>query len=89
MQSAESVVRYRSYAAKCVRVSRNIPDPTGKLVLLEMAQSWLKLAEHAAEGADPALAMTLTSHQPRRRSTRAFRPQISSATKRQARGWPR
>ena len=53
MQGVEFVERYRSYAAKCVAISRNISDPTGKLVLLEMAQSWLKLAEQAVEGAEP------------------------------------
>lgn len=50
------VGRYRSYAAKCVAISRNISDPAGKLVLLEMAQSWLSLAELAAEGAKSAIA---------------------------------
>ena len=48
MQGAALVERYRSYAVRCVRISRNVSDPAGKLVLLEMAQSWLKLAEQAA-----------------------------------------
>ena len=51
MQGVALVERYRSYAAKCVKLSRNVLDPTAKLVLLEMAQSWLNLAEQAAEGA--------------------------------------
>jgi hypothetical protein len=55
MQGAEFVERYRSYAAQCVKISQNIPDPTGKLVLLAMAQSWLKLAEQAAEAAETAI----------------------------------
>jgi hypothetical protein len=50
MRGAEFVERYRFYAAKCVKISQDIPDPAGKLILLEMAQSWLKLAELAAEG---------------------------------------
>ena len=49
MEWAASVERYRSYAAKCVKLSNNIPDPASKLVLLEMAQSWLKLAEQAMQ----------------------------------------
>jgi len=52
MQGTEFVERYRSYAARCIEISRNIQDPAGKLVLLEMAQSWLKLAEQAAEWAE-------------------------------------
>ena len=55
MQGVALVERYRSYAAKCVKISGNIPDPAGKLVLLEMAQSWLRLAEQAAEGAETAI----------------------------------
>jgi len=51
MPSTGLVERYRSYAAKCVKISRNISDPIGKLVILEMAQSWLDLAERAAEEA--------------------------------------
>jgi hypothetical protein len=50
MQGAALVERYRSYAARCVRISRNVSDSAAKLVLLEMAQSWLKLAEQAADG---------------------------------------
>jgi hypothetical protein len=52
MQGVESVERYRACAAKCIRISRNIPDTAEKLVLLEMAQSWLKLAEQAAQSAN-------------------------------------
>jgi hypothetical protein len=55
MPGAEFVERYRFYAAKCVKISQDIPDPAGKLILLEMAQSWLKLAELAAEGAKPSV----------------------------------
>jgi hypothetical protein len=41
MQGAEFAGRCRSYAAKCIKISRRVSDPAGKLVLLEMAQSWL------------------------------------------------
>ena len=50
MQCAALVERYRSYAAKCIKISRNVSDPTGKLVLLEMAQAWLTLAELTVAG---------------------------------------
>jgi hypothetical protein len=55
MQIAGLVERYRSYAAKCVKISRNISDPIGKLVLLEMAQSWLELAERVVDGAETTM----------------------------------
>jgi hypothetical protein len=51
MQGAAFVERYRSYAARCIKISQNIADPSGKLVLLEMAQAWLNLAEQVAESA--------------------------------------
>jgi hypothetical protein len=54
MHAAELVERYRSYAAKCIKISRNISDPIGKLVLLEMAQTWLKLGEQVTQGAERA-----------------------------------
>jgi hypothetical protein len=54
MQGAEFAGRCRSYAAKCIKISRHVSDPAGKLVLLEMAQSWLNLAEKAAEVAETA-----------------------------------
>ena len=54
MQSAALVERYRSYAAKCIKISRNVSDPSGKLVLLEMAQTWLNFAEEAAQEAEIA-----------------------------------
>jgi hypothetical protein len=55
MHGTELVQRYRSYAAKCIKISRNVSDPAGKLVLLEMAQTWLKLAELVTEAAEAAL----------------------------------
>jgi hypothetical protein len=54
MHGTELVQRYRSYAAKCIKISTNISDPIGKLVLLEMAQTWLKLAEQVTEAAEAA-----------------------------------
>jgi hypothetical protein len=55
MRGAELVERYRSYAAKCVKISQDIAEPTGKLVLLEMAQAWLNLAGEAAERAETSV----------------------------------
>jgi hypothetical protein len=54
MSGAEFVGRCRSYAAKCIKISRHVSDPAGKLVLLEMAQTWLNLAEKAAETSETA-----------------------------------
>jgi hypothetical protein len=45
----ELVARYRSFAAHCVDVAQRLPETESKLMLLDMAQSWLMLAEQAAK----------------------------------------
>jgi hypothetical protein len=40
--------RYRAYAAQCVQLAADTTDEKRKLILLEMAQHWLELAEEAA-----------------------------------------
>jgi hypothetical protein len=61
MSSVGLVERYRAYAVKCVKISRSISDPIGKLVLLEMAQSWLELAERAVAGAETTVGVERTA----------------------------
>ena len=48
MPGAEAVERYRLQACECVRIAQDVSDTRAKLALLEMAQSWLRLAEQAA-----------------------------------------
>jgi hypothetical protein len=43
--SIESVAAYRLNAADCVEMAKEFPKPEGKLVLLNMAQAWLRMAE--------------------------------------------
>jgi hypothetical protein len=38
---------YRSYAARCLEMSREVPDVGSKFTLLGMAQAWLALADKA------------------------------------------
>ena len=40
--------RYRAYATQCVQLAADTTDEKRKLLLLEMAQHWLELAEEAA-----------------------------------------
>ena len=51
----EIVERYRFYAAQCLAIAQDRSDSTEKLLLLDMAQCWLKLAEQAAQNADTVL----------------------------------
>ena len=43
---------YRSYAAECVRLARHSSNPTDKTLLLEMAESWIRMAERAEARTD-------------------------------------
>ena len=47
MSTTDSIELYRIYAAQCVELARKAPDPETRLALLNMAQAWLVLAEHA------------------------------------------
>jgi hypothetical protein len=38
---------YRTYAARCIEMSREAPDVASKFTLLGMAQAWLALADKA------------------------------------------
>jgi hypothetical protein len=41
----ESVAMYRRNAANCVEMAKEFPKPESKLVLLNMAQAWLRMAD--------------------------------------------
>ncbi len=41
--------RYKQFAAECVRVAQQTSSPNDKAMLLQMADTWLKLAEKAAK----------------------------------------
>ena len=43
-----SVKHYRRYAARCLQEARVTVDSPQKAFLVEMAQAWRNLAEHAA-----------------------------------------
>jgi hypothetical protein len=45
-ESREAPGSYRQYAAKCLELAQTIVDIDRRLFLLNMAQDWLKLAEH-------------------------------------------
>jgi hypothetical protein len=50
---------YRSNAQDCLRMAQATPDERDKPFWLTLAQSWLRLAEHAARGGDE-----LDTHEP-------------------------
>jgi hypothetical protein len=40
--------RYKQYAAECEHVAQQAPDAKHRALLLEMAETWRRLAERAA-----------------------------------------
>jgi len=44
--------RYRQYAVKCVRLAQQTKNSADKALLLQMAETWRRLAERA-EGQEP------------------------------------
>ena len=44
-----SADRYKQFAAECVNVAQQTSSPRDKAVLLQMAETWLKLAEKASK----------------------------------------
>ena len=44
---------YRRHAAECLLIADDISDPKNKLLLVAMAQAWLKLAQRAEEDLTP------------------------------------
>jgi hypothetical protein len=50
--SEESVAVYRRNAANCIEMAKEFPKPDARLVLLDMAQAWLRLADLAEKFAD-------------------------------------
>ena len=45
MGPSELAARYREYAAKCIELAQNQAVPSEKLWLVNMAQSWIDLAD--------------------------------------------
>ena len=44
---------YRRHAVECLLLADEISDPKNKLLLVAMAQAWLKLAQRAEENLTP------------------------------------
>ena len=44
--------RYRAFAAECERVARQARDPKDSALLMEMAETWRRLAEAATPSND-------------------------------------
>jgi hypothetical protein len=49
MQPAE---QYKRRAAECVRMAERTDNPDDKALLLQMAQTWMRLAERAEDRPD-------------------------------------
>jgi hypothetical protein len=50
-----SVDKYRRHAVDCLRIAEGLPDPLNRMQLIDMAQSWLLLAQQAEKPPAPHL----------------------------------
>jgi hypothetical protein len=48
-----SVDKYRRHAVECLRIAEGIPESLNRMVLIDMAQSWLLLAQQAEKNDAP------------------------------------
>jgi hypothetical protein len=55
MSPNDLAARYRDHAADCVKIAHSSSDPANKLSLLDMARSWLRLADQAEKNGDTVL----------------------------------
>jgi hypothetical protein len=42
-----SVDKYRRHAVECLRIAEGVPDSVNRMLLIDMAQSWLLLAQQS------------------------------------------
>jgi hypothetical protein len=42
-----SVDKYRRHAVECLRIAEGVPDAVNRMLLIDMAQSWLLLAQQS------------------------------------------
>ncbi len=61
MSPGEAAASYRLYAAYCAEIAQTVSDSARKVALLDMAQAWVKLAEHVDKGIPPGEASAATS----------------------------
>ena len=44
---------YRRHASECLRIAEHVTDPKERLLLIDMAQTWLRLAREAEKSGTP------------------------------------
>jgi hypothetical protein len=48
-----TVDKYRRHAVECLRIAEGLPDSLNRMLLIDMAQSWLVLAQQAEKSPTP------------------------------------
>jgi hypothetical protein len=56
-----TVDKYRRHAVECLRIAEGLPDSLNRMVLIDMAQSWLLLAQQAEKTIGPHLGYDTAS----------------------------
>jgi hypothetical protein len=53
LSPGEVAAVYRLYAVYCAEIAQTVTDSARKVILLDMAQAWARLAEHIDKGSPP------------------------------------
>ncbi|MGA9006598.1 MAG: hypothetical protein WB495_06820 [Xanthobacteraceae bacterium] len=75
MSSTGSAELYRVHATQCVELALKAPDRETRLALLDMAQAWLALAEHADKNLHASTLVYETPKQQRHVTQQQQQPQ--------------
>ena len=60
MSPGEAAASYRLYAVYCAEIAQTVSDSGRKVALLDMAQAWVRLAEHVDKDIPPGEASAVT-----------------------------
>jgi hypothetical protein len=65
MSRADLIASYRRYAASCLEIALRTTDENNRASLLNMAQAWLILADHAEKTAAHGVAIVIADPEQR------------------------
>jgi hypothetical protein len=59
MSPAELSASFRLYAARCIEIAQELPDPHRRAAVLTMAQTWFALADQVEKNAGVVAGVSL------------------------------
>jgi hypothetical protein len=63
MSPAELTAAFRLYAANCIEIAQELPNPNRRAALLTMAQAWFALADQVENNGGLVVSVAVASPQ--------------------------